>query len=268
MIKVRKAAQRGLADFGWLKSRHTFSFGNYYDKENMGFRVLRVINEDRVESSKGFGTHAHENMEIITYVLKGALEHKDSMGNGSILSAGELQRMSAGSGIEHSEFNPSAENPVHFYQIWLLPEERGIEPSYEQKQFTEVEKRGRLRLVISPDGENGSMRIHQDARIYLSQLNSSDKVSYDLNAERRSWVQVLSGDVLLNNEPLSEGDGAAVSDEKRLTIEAKKNAEVMLFDILYRNTMLAYIRGDILVGSCAWLVVVPLDHAAYFKAGR
>src|SRR5262245_31983809 len=187
MIQIRKAADRGHADHGWLDTYHTFSFASYRDPRFMGFRVLRVMNEDVVQPGQGFGTHPHENMEIVTYVLEGALEHRDSMGNGEVLRPGEFQRMSAGTGITHSEFNPSNDEPVHLYQIWLFPEEEGIEPSYEQKRFPEEQRQNRLRLVASHDAAEGSLRIHQDARIYLSTLGDGEEVRHNLGPGRYGW---------------------------------------------------------------------------------
>jgi redox-sensitive bicupin YhaK (pirin superfamily) len=230
MITVRKASDRGHADHGWLKAAHTFSFASYHDPDHMGFRSLRVMNEDRVAPDKGFGTHPHRDMEIVTYVLEGALEHKDSMGNGEVLTPGEFQRMSAGTGIEHSEFNPSSDEPTHLYQIWLLPTEKGIEPSYEQKRFDD-RLQNELRLVASPDGEEGSLKIYQDARIYLSRLDAGKLVDVDLADGRHAWLQVLRGSVTLNDIKLSTSDGAAVSDETSLTITATNDAEIMLFDL-------------------------------------
>ena len=231
MIQVRKAQERGHFDHGWLNTYHTFSFSEYHDPRFMGFRSLRVINEDRVHPSEGFGTHGHRDMEIITYVLEGALEHKDSMGNGEILRPGEFQRMSAGTGIRHSEFNPSATEPVHLYQIWLLPKTKGITPSYEQKPFAAEEKAGKLRLVASPDGADGSLTIHQDARVYLSTLDSDAEVQHELTKGRHAWVQVLRGRVTVNGQPGEAGDGFAISDEPRATIAGQKAAEIMLFDM-------------------------------------
>lgn len=231
MIKVRKAAERGHANHGWLKTYHTFSFSTYRDPEHMGFRSLRVMNEDWVQQGQGFGTHPHHDMEIVTYVLEGALEHKDSMGNGEILRAGEFQRMSAGTGITHSEFNPSETDPVHLYQIWLLPQIKGIEPSYEQKRFPDNEMHNQLRLVASPKAVEGSLHIHQDARIFLSKIDAQAKVIHELATDRHAWLQVLRGTVLLNGENLKTSDGAAVCEESTLTIQATKDAEIMLFDL-------------------------------------
>lgn len=231
MIRVRKAEERGHADHGWLDTYHTFSFAGYQDPEHVHFRTLRVMNEDVVQPGQGFGTHPHRDMEIVTYVLEGALEHKDSMGNGEVLRAGEFQRMSAGTGITHSEFNPSATEPVHLYQIWLFPESKGIEPSYEQKQFPVSEQQNQLRLVASPEAEAGSLRIHQDARVYLSQIEAEQTVTYALAEGRHAWLQVLRGSVVLNDVALDVSDGAAVSDTRSLKIRATDDAEIMLFDL-------------------------------------
>ena len=231
MIRIRKAADRGHFDHGWLDTYHTFSFGDYYDPDHMSFRALRVMNEDRVAPAKGFGTHPHRDMEIVTYVLEGALEHKDSMGNGEVLRPGEFQRMSAGTGITHSEFNPSGNEPVHLYQIWLLPERKGIEPSYEQKQFADEELTNRLRLVASPNASRGSLMIHQDARVYLAKITAGQQIVHELAAGRYAWLQVLRGAVTLNGTELTTSDGAAVSDEQSLEIVATKSAKVILFDL-------------------------------------
>ena len=231
MIRVRKAAERGHAKYDWLDTWHTFSFDTYYDPAHMGFRSLRVMNEDRVQPGQGFGMHGHRDMEIVTYVLEGALEHRDNMGNGSVIHAGEFQRMSAGTGIQHGEFNPSETEPVHLYQIWLLPNQKGLMPSYEQKTFSEDEEQGRLRLVASPDAQDGSLLIHQDARIYLSTLDADQEVRHELQAGRHAWLQVLRGSVELNGHTLATSDGAAVSDETGLSIRAIDFSEVMLFDL-------------------------------------
>jgi redox-sensitive bicupin YhaK (pirin superfamily) len=231
MIRVRKASERGHFDHGWLDTSHTFSFSRYYDPEHMGFRALRVINEDRVRPGRGFGTHGHENMEIVTYVLSGALAHRDSLGSGSTLRPGEFQRMTAGTGITHSEFNPSQDEPAHFYQIWLLPEREGLAPSYEQKAFSEEERHNRLRLVASPDGKDGSLTIRQDARLHLATLDEGHELEHAIAAGRHAWLQVLRGNVRLNGQPLSAGDGAAVSEEPTLTILADQASEIMLFDL-------------------------------------
>jgi len=231
MIQIRRAGDRGHANHGWLDTYHTFSFSSYRDPAHMGFRALRVMNEDRVEPGQGFGTHPHQDMEIVTYVLEGALEHKDSMGNGEILRAGEFQRMSAGTGITHSEFNPSEVEPVHLYQIWLLPERKGGEPSYEQRQFLDQERHNQLRLVASRDAAEGSLTIHQDARIFLSKIDAGTRVSHRLLEGRHAWLQVLRGTVVLNQDTLQTSDGAAVSEERSLTVQATSDAEIMLFDL-------------------------------------
>ncbi|PHR93047.1 MAG: quercetin 2,3-dioxygenase [Blastopirellula sp.] len=231
MIRLRKSEDRGHMNHGWLDANHSFSFAGYHDPNNMGFRSLRVMNEDRIAPGQGFGTHPHNDMEIVTYVLEGALQHKDNMGNGEVLTPGEFQRMSAGTGITHSEFNPSATEPVHLYQIWLTPSEKGITPSYEQKRFDDADMDNRLRLVASPDAEDGSLAIHQDARIYLSKLTENQTVQYTLNTNRHAWLQVLRGSVSLNGQTLSTSDGAAISDETKLEITAEQSAEIMLFDL-------------------------------------
>jgi quercetin 2,3-dioxygenase len=231
MITIRRANERGHANHGWLDTYHTFSFGSYRDPKHVHFRALRVMNEDFVQPGQGFGTHPHDNMEIVTYVLEGALEHQDSMGNGEVLRPGEFQRMSAGTGITHSEFNPSKTEPVHLYQIWLFPEEKGIEPSYEQKRFDEAERHNRLRLVASRDAAEGSLRIHQDARIYLGTLEDGAQVEHALAADRHAWLQVLRGGVKLNGEDLHTGDGAAVTAVTRLELTGVGAAEVMVFDL-------------------------------------
>ncbi|MDB5351010.1 MAG: Pirin domain protein [Planctomycetota bacterium] len=231
MIRVRKAAERGHFNHGWLDTYHTFSFSRYYDRNHMGFRALRVINEDRVQPGQGFGTHPHEDMEIITYVLEGGLAHRDSLGTGSTIRPGELQTMTAGTGLTHSEFNPSPTEPVHLYQIWLLPEREGLEPSYDQRVFPEAERTNRLRLVASPDGGEGSLTIHQDARLFLASLESGREVSHRLSPGRHAWLQVLRGDVRLNGVPLAEGDGAAVSEETDLSVVSDGTSEVLLFDL-------------------------------------
>ncbi|PSB21821.1 quercetin 2,3-dioxygenase [filamentous cyanobacterium CCP2] len=232
MITLRSAQERGAANFGWLDSRHTFSFGNYYDPNHMGFADLRVINEDKVSPGQGFGKHGHRDMEIISYVLEGALEHKDSIGTGSVIRPGDVQRMSAGTGIFHSEFNASTTEPVHFLQIWILPDTKGIEPGYEQKTFFEAEKRGKLRLVGSRDGREGSITIHQDVNLYATSLQAGDTVNYSLAEGRVAWLQVAKGAVQLNGQTLTAGDGAAVAEEPQITLQGTaNNAEVLLFDM-------------------------------------
>jgi quercetin 2,3-dioxygenase len=231
VIRIRRASERGHFDHGWLETYHTFSFSSYRDREHMGFRSLRVMNEDRVAPGQGFGTHPHHDMEIVTYVLEGALEHKDSMGNGEVLHPGEFQRMSAGTGITHSEFNPSPSEPVHLYQIWLFPEKTGISPSYEQKRFPEEERQNKLRLVASRDAAEGSLMIHQDAKIFLATLDAKKELTHPLEEERHAWLQVLRGKVSLNGEKLDASDGAAISDEPLLSLKAETGAEIMLFDL-------------------------------------
>lgn len=231
MIRVRKAEDRGHFDHGWLITFHTFSFGEYQNAEHMRFRSLRVMNEDWVQPGQGFGSHPHRDMEIVTYVLDGALEHKDSMGNGSVLRPGEFQRMSAGTGITHSEFNPSDTEPVHVYQIWLFPQRKGIPPSYEQKAFDAQERHNRFRLVAAQDGRDESLTIHQDADIFLATLASGAEVPYEIPANRHAWLQVLRGSVSLNGQQLGQSDGALVSGERQLNIVAAEPGEVMLFDL-------------------------------------
>ena len=232
MISVRPAGERGIANLGWLDSRHTFSFGHYYDPKHMGFGPLRVINEDRVRPGGGFDTHGHQDMEIISYVLEGALAHKDSIGTGSVIRPGDVQRMTAGSGIRHSEYNQSKSEPVHFLQIWLLPNEDGLTPSYEQKNFGDSEKRGRLRLVASRDGRDGSVLIHQDADIYASILGEGETVNHGLAAGRHGWIQVVRGAVEVNGKSLHAGDGAAASELPTLQIVgATDDTEILLFDL-------------------------------------
>jgi len=231
MITIRKAEERGHFDFGWLNTYHTFSFGDYHDPKHTHFRTLRVINEDFVEPGHGFPTHGHRDMEIVTYILQGALEHRDSMGTGSIIRRGDAQRMSAGTGVTHSEANPSTDTPVHLLQIWIFPREQGLQPEYEEKKFTDEEKRNKLRLIVSPEGEDGAVRIHQDAKIYASLLDESQSVVHTLANGRSAWLQVAAGAVTLNEVELKQGDGAAVSKESNLRITAQESAEVLLFDL-------------------------------------
>ena len=231
MIHIRKAAERGHFDHGWLDTYHTFSFGDYYDPAHMGFRSLRVINDDRVQPGQGFGMHGHRDMEIVTYVLEGALQHKDSMGNGSIITAGELQRMTAGTGVRHSEFNPSDDGMGPLLPNLAAAPEQGLKPSYEQKFFAEDQKRGQWRLVASPDGADGALTIHQDARVYLSTLHPGESVSHEIPAGRHAWLQVLRGRVSVNGSVLETSDGLAVSEEPGLTVVGEQPAEVMLFDL-------------------------------------
>jgi len=230
MLEIRPSNERGGGDYGWLKTHHTFSFDQYRDPNWMGFRSLRVINEDFVAPSGGFPTHPHRDMEIITYVLEGALAHKDSLGNGSIIHPGDGQRLSAGTGVRHSEANPSPKEPVHLLQIWILPDRHGHAPGYEQKSFSDEEKRGRLRLIASPDGAERSVTIHQDAKLYVSLLSSGQHVEHGLAAGRFGWLQVAKGAVELNGKALKQGDGAA-TDEAKLVINASEDSEILLFDL-------------------------------------
>src|SRR5262245_13688220 len=231
MITVRPRDERGLARHGWLNSAHSFSFGHYHDPEHMGFRALRVINEDRVIPGAGFPTHGHRDMEIISYVLDGALEHKDSTGTSAVIKPGEVQRMSAGTGVRHSEYNASKKDAVHFLQIWIIPEKEGIAPGYEQKAFSTAEKSGKLRLVASRDGREGSVTVHQDVSLYASLLKPGDKVSYDLKPGRNAWIQVARGQVKVNGELLKEGDGASLTTEAKIALEGETDSELLLFDL-------------------------------------
>jgi redox-sensitive bicupin YhaK (pirin superfamily) len=231
MFSIRKSSDRGHFDHGWLDTYHTFSFGDYYDPAQMGFRSLRVMNEDRVAPGMGFGMHGHRDMEIVTYVLSGELQHRDSLGSGEVLRPGEFQHMTAGSGIRHSEFNPSAVEPVHLYQIWLLPRSSGLKPSYSQKVFAAEGRSGRWQLVASPDGADDSLKIEQDARIYLAVLQPNSKLEFGIDASRHTWLQVLRGSISVNGNALSAGDGVAVSQEPQLTLDSTAPAEVMLFDL-------------------------------------
>jgi len=231
MITIRPSAERGGGNHGWLNTEHTFSFSDFWDPKWMGFRSLRVINEDRVAPNTGFPAHPHRDMEIITYVLEGKLEHKDSLGTGSVILPGDGQRMTAGSGIRHSEFNPSTTESVHFLQIWILPEKAALPPSYEQKSFPEAEKQGKLRLIASRDANSGSVKINQDAQLYVTLLKPGEEVRHDIAAGRYGWLQVARGAVELNGKRLNQGDGAAISEEKNLTIKGAEDAEVLLFDL-------------------------------------
>ena len=233
MITLRLGAERGHANHGWLDTYHSFSFDTYHDPKHMGFRSLRVINEDFVDGGKGFPTHAHRDMEIVTYVLEGALQHKDSMGSGGVIRPGEVQRMSAGSGVTHSEYNASPTERVHLLQIWILPEARGLEPSYEQKQFAAEGRRGKLQLLASREAREGSVRIHQDAALYTAALAPKDAVRHKLGKGRHAWLQVARGAVTLNGTALKAGDGAAVSDEAQVEIagSGKGDSEILLFDL-------------------------------------
>ena len=231
MMTIRPAEERGHADHGWLDSYHTFSFANYYDPQQMGFRSLRVINEDRVEGGQGFGAHPHRDMEILSYVIDGALSHRDSMGTGSVIRPGDVQRMSAGSGVTHSEFNASKSELVHFLQIWLLPRERGIKPGYEQKTFDKDEKQGRLRLVASPDGRDGSVTIHSEAALYAGLFEEGQASELSLAPGRHAWIHVVRGSVRVNGQTLKAGDGAALSEEATVRVEGVSQGEVLVFDL-------------------------------------
>ncbi len=231
MITLRRASDRGHAEHGWLKSYHTFSFAGYHDPEHMGFRDLRVINEDIVQPGKGFGTHSHRDMEIITYVLDGVLEHKDSMGNGSLIRPGEVQRMTAGTGVTHSEYNHSQEDIVHFFQIWIVPEREGLESSYEQTVFPESERLNSPRLIASRDGNEDSVTVHQDVEIYSSILEPGKAISYRLRTDRYAWVQVARGSVAVRGESLEQGDAAAISSEELVEVRAAAASEIILFDL-------------------------------------
>ncbi|HVU86661.1 MAG TPA: pirin family protein [Pirellulales bacterium] len=231
MFQVRRANERGHFDHGWLNTFHTFSFGDYYDPAHTQFRALRVMNEDTVAPGQGFGMHGHRDMEIVTYVLSGALEHRDSLGNGEVLRPGELQRMAAGTGIRHSEFNPSATELVHLYQIWLLPERTGLTPGYEQKSFADAMRPGQWLLVASPDAADGSLHIRQDARLYLAQLEAGQQLSREIPAGRHAWLQVLRGGVNVGGASLAAGDGVAVSNERQISLASQGASEVLLFDL-------------------------------------
>jgi redox-sensitive bicupin YhaK (pirin superfamily) len=231
MLTIRRAEERGRANHGWLDSRHTFSFADYYEPRQMGFRALRVINEDRVQPGRGFGTHGHRDMEIVSYVIEGALQHKDSMGTGSVIRPGDVQRMSAGTGVLHSEFNASDREVVHFLQIWLIPAKQGIAPGYEQKTFGESDKRGRLRLVASPDGADGSVTIHSNAKLYASVLRPGDQVEHVVAPGRHAWVQVVRGSAAAGGVELGAGDGASTSDGGGLRIASRDGAELLVFDL-------------------------------------
>jgi len=231
MLTLRRSTERGHADHGWLKTFHSFSFADYYDPRHMGYGALRVINDDRVQAGKGFGTHPHRDMEIITYILDGELQHRDSMGNGSVIRRGDVQRMSAGTGVLHSEFNPSPANPVHLLQIWIEPSASGIAPGYEQKHYGDEEKRGRLKLIASPDGADDSVSIHQDARVYAALLAQADTVAHRLSAGRKAYVHVATGAAVVNGERLEAGDAAKIAQEQAIEIAGAPDAEVLLFDL-------------------------------------
>jgi hypothetical protein len=231
MIEIRRAEQRGRADHGWLDSRHTFSFADYYDPQHMGFRALRVINEDRVAPGQGFGTHGHRDMEILSYVLDGALEHKDSMGTGSVMKPGDLQRMSAGTGVRHSEFNASRTEPVHFLQIWIVPDKEGDQPSYEQKSFPAQERQGRLRVVAAPDGRDGSLSIRADTVVYAGIFGAGERAELPLAKGRSAWLHVARGKVRLNGNDLQAGDAVGLSAESAVKIEGIDRGEILVFDL-------------------------------------
>jgi quercetin 2,3-dioxygenase len=231
MITALKSRERGATRIGWLDSRHTFSFGDYHDPAHMGFRALRVINEDRVVPGAGFGTHGHRDMEIISYVLEGALEHKDSLGTGSVLRPGDVQRMSAGTGVRHSEFNGSQSEPVHFLQIWIMPERQGLPPSYEEKRFSTDDKKGRFRAIALPGGGDGALTVHQDVGVYAAILDTGERTQFELRPGRYAWVQVARGAISVNGTVLKPGDGASISDETKLDFAASEPSEVLLFDL-------------------------------------
>ena len=231
MITVRPSDERGRSELGWLSSRHTFSFADYLDPRHMSFRSLRVVNEDRVQPGAGFPTHGHRDMEIVTYVVEGALEHKDSLGTGSVIRPGEVQRMTAGTGVTHSEYNPSRTEPVHFLQIWILPERQGLAPGYEQRAFPAAEMQGRLRLVAARDGRDGSVTVHQDVRLLAARLAPGEEIVHSLAPGRHAWLQIVRGALVMNGTTLAAGDGAAVSDEARLALTASAPSELLLFDL-------------------------------------
>jgi hypothetical protein len=232
MLLIRRSDDRGRANLGWLDSRHTFSFADYHDERFMGYGPLRVINEDRVQPAKGFGTHGHRDMEIISYVLEGELAHRDSMGNGSVIRRGDVQRMTAGTGVQHSEYNHSLTEPVHFFQIWIFPDKRNLAPGYEEKHFADETKRGQLKLVASRDGRDGSVLIHQDAELYSALLAKGDEVTHTTDRTRKGWVQLASGAVTVNGEALAPGDGAAIAYEDTITVKASADSELLLFDMV------------------------------------
>ena len=231
MILIRNSNDRGHADHGWLDSHFTFSFADYYDPQHIHFRTLRVMNDDHIAAGAGFPTHPHRDMEIVTYVLEGALEHRDSMGNGSVIRPGDVQYMSAGTGVTHSEFNASDKEPVHLYQIWMFPDQKGHKPTYDQKHFAEADKRAKLRLVVSPDGRDGSVKIRQDNELYAAVLAPGESVQHTLKPKSHAYLQVARGSVTLNGQPLETGDGAAISEEKSINLTGVNNAEVLLFDL-------------------------------------
>jgi len=232
MINIRKSNDRGRANHGWLDTRFTFSFSDYFDQDHVEFRTLRVMNDDRIAGGGGFPTHQHRDMEIVTYVLEGALEHRDSMGNGSVIKPGDVQYMSAGTGVAHSEFNASKTETAHLYQIWMFPEKQGLKPTYDQKTFTEADKRGKLRLLVSHDGRDGSVKIRQDNDLYATVLGKDETVKHELKPQRHAYVQVARGSVKLNGTTLETGDGAEISEEKALELTGVQDAEVLLFDLV------------------------------------
>ncbi len=232
MGEIRRSNERGLAEHGWLRSFHSFSFADYHDPKHMGFGALRVINEDRVQPGQGFGTHGHRDMEIISYVLEGGLAHRDSMGNGSVIRPGDVQRMSAGTGVRHSEYNASDREPVHFLQIWIEPAQQGIAPGYEEKHFDAASKRGKLRLIASPDGLEGSVTIHQDASLYAALLDGEEAVQFAQRPGRRTYVHVVSGHAQVDGQPLDAGDAIKIQGEGTIRIEGARGAEVLLFDLV------------------------------------
>ena len=232
MITIRKANDRGHANHGWLDSYHTFSFADYYDPKFMGFRSLRVINEDQIAAKRGFGTHSHRDMEIITYVLEGALEHQDSLGNRSVMRPGDVQRMTAGTGVSHSEYNHCDREATHLLQIWILPETQGLEPGYEQKAYSDAEKRAKLCLIASQDGRDGSVKVRQDLNLYATVLGEGEQINLSVEDARSVWVQVVRGSMMLNGQPLAQGDAAAVSQETLLNLTGKEPAEVLVFDLV------------------------------------
>jgi len=231
VITLRRSQDRGRFDHGWLDTRHTFSFGDYHDPEHMGFRSLRVLNEDRVAPGEGFPTHSHRDMEIVTWVLEGALEHRDSLGNGAVVRPGEAQRMSAGTGVTHSESNASRSEMLHFLQIWIVPERRGLPPGYEQRSFSEEQRRGRLLLVGSRDGRDGSVVIHQDVLVYAGLLGAGERTSCPLGPGRHAWVHVARGEAAVHGHVLAEGDAAAASGEPAIDLSGRRDAEILLFDL-------------------------------------
>lgn len=231
-IKIRKSNERGFADHGWLKSYHTFSFADYYDPQFMGFRTLRVINDDRIAAGKGFGMHPHRDMEIISYVVEGELAHKDSMGNGSVIKAGQVQKMTAGTGVTHSEFNPSAATETRLLQIWIVPQKKGLRPSYQELKMQDIKKDSGLALIVSPDEKDGVVTIYQDVRIYLGRVSKASTVDYPIGKGRGIWVQMIEGKMKLNGNALEKGDGVSVDNESRINIDSGEKAEFLLFDLM------------------------------------